>query len=239
MRIRGSLVLILLSLFSASLAAGYLAATIAPPDTSSATPRTTAGDDPVYHGPAAGGLVALTVNVDWGEEFLPDMLKICETNGVVLTFFVTGRWAAQFPDLVRAMAAAGHEIGNHGYAHPHPDGLSVEGNMRDIQLAEDILRGITGSKPHLYAPPYGERGESVLKAARSLGYRTILWSADSLDWKYRDERTIIERVRRAVDPGGIVLLHPTAATAAALPTLIDDLAAMGLQIVTVSRLLGP
>lgn len=193
--------------------------------------------EPIYNGPEDGKRVALTINVDWGEEYLPAVLETCKLKNVKLTFFVTGRWAAKFPDLVKQMAAAGHEIGSHGYAHPHPDHLSVDGNMRDIQKAEEVLQDILGVKPRLYAPPYGERGNAVLLAAEQLGYKTILWSVDSVDWKYRDQRAIIKRVTRKIHPGGIVLMHPTAATAAALPDLIDELRMQGYEVRTVSELL--
>jgi len=193
--------------------------------------------EPIYNGPEDRKRLALTINVDWGEECLPSILETCKLKNVKVTFFVTGRWAAKFPDLVKEMAAAGHEIGSHGYGHPHPDQLSVEGNMRDMQKAEEVLQNILGVKPRLYAPPYGERGTAVLQAAEQLGYKTILWSVDSLDWKYRDQKAILKRVTRKIHPGGIVLMHPTEATAAALPDLIDELKMRGYEVGTVSQLI--
>jgi len=193
---------------------------------------------PVYHGGEHTNKVALTVNVDWGEEFVLRMLEILQKENVRVTFFVTGRWAAQFPELVRQMADAGHEIGNHGYGHPHPDQLSVSLNQRDIQRAERVIQEITGRRTELYAPPYGERGPAVLTAAENAGYRTILWSVDTLDWKLRDADAITARVVNRAHPGAIVLMHPLAATAEALPTIIKELKRDGYDLITVSQLLA-
>ncbi len=193
---------------------------------------------PVYHGPETLNMVALTVNVDWGEEFVPRMLEICREHDVRLTFFVTGRWAGKFPDLVRRMDEAGHEIGNHGFGHPHPDQLSVESNLRDIQRAESAIEEILARRTSLFAPPYGEHGPAVLEAAERAGYRTILWSVDTLDWKLRDPDAITARVVNRVHPGAIVLMHPLAATAEALPVIIQELRKDGYRLVTVSQLLA-
>lgn len=196
------------------------------------------GPQPVYHGPDDAKLVALTVNVDWGEEFIPIILEICREHDIHLTFFLTGRWAGKFPDLVRRMADEGHEIGNHGFGHPHPDLLSTEQNFRDIQRAEAAIQRIISRRTTLFAPPYGERGSAVLKASEQAGYRTILWSVDTLDWKVHNADVITGRVVNRVHPGAIVLMHPLDATTKALPVIITELEKDGYQLVTVSRLLG-
>lgn len=193
---------------------------------------------PVYQGPEQEKAVALTVNVDWGEEFIPRMLEICREYDVRLTFFVTGRWAGKFPELVRRMDAAGHEIGNHGFGHLHPDQLSIAANLRDIKRAEVVIAEIIGRRTRLFAPPYGERGPAVLTAAERSGHQTILWSVDTLDWKLRDGDAVITRVVNRVHPGAIVLMHPLAATTEALPVIIRELKKDGYRFVTVSGLLA-
>jgi len=194
--------------------------------------------EPVYEGNRAVPRIALTVNVDWGEEYLPAILEACAAKKVRLTFFITGRWAEKFPEMVRRIADAGHEVGSHGYSHPHPDHLSVDDNLRDIKRAEDVLTRILGVRPRLYAPPYGERGPAVLQAAESAGYRTILWSVDSLDWRRPDREYIVRRVVDRAHNGAIVLMHPTEGTAAAVPELIEGLKDKGFELVTVSELLA-
>lgn len=193
---------------------------------------------PVYQGDESAKRVALTVNVDWGEEHLPTMLDVFSTHGAKATFFITGRWAELHPDLVRLIREKGHEIGNHGYGHPHPDHLSVEQNRADIIMAENAIFQACGCKPNLYAPPYGERGNAVLQAAEQCGYKVVLWSVDTVDWKSRNADAIQDRVRGRIHNGAIVLMHPTAPTVEALKQILPHLESKGLEAVTVSSLLA-
>lgn len=196
--------------------------------------------EPVYQGQTAEQKVAIAVNVDWGEEVLPDMLQVLEQNNVKATFFVTGRFAEKFPELVQQIAAAGHEIGNHGYKHPHPDQLSVAQNQKDITQSEAILEKLTGSKPTLYAPPYGEHGQTCLQAAEQCGYTTILWTVDTVDWEQPapSHDTLVQRVTGdKLTSGAILLMHPKTHTAEALPDIISTIKAKGYQCVKVSEVL--
>ena len=193
--------------------------------------------EPIYQGDEKSKTMALACNVFWGEEYIGRMLEILEEKDVKATFYIGGTWAEQFPELVKKIKEKGHEIGSHGYSHPHPDQLSVDENKKDIAKAETIIQKLTGEKPRLYAPPYGERGKSVLQAASDLGYRTVLWSIDTIDWQLPDPGTIVERVTSKAHNGAIVLMHPTAPTVKALPQLIDTLRKRGYQIVTVGEIL--
>jgi len=192
---------------------------------------------PVYQGSGQQKEVALTVNVFWGEEYIPRMLAVLQEEKVPATFFIGGQWAEQYPALVREIARRGNEIGSHGYAHPHPDQLSVADNINDIRRAEEILTKINGTRPQLYAPPYGEHGSAVLQAAADTGYRTILWSVDTIDWQKPSPEVIHQRVLGRVHNGAIILMHPTAPTVEALPGLIRELKRQGYRPVTVSTLL--
>ncbi|WP_243113695.1 polysaccharide deacetylase family protein [Desulfofundulus salinus] len=192
---------------------------------------------PIYQGSSREKEIALTVNVFWGEEYLPQMLDILEKEKVQATFFIGGQWAEQFPGLTRKIHQKGHEIGSHGYAHPHPDQLSVSGNLQDIRRAEEVLVKITGERPKLFAPPYGEHGPAVLQAAWEAGYRTILWSVDTVDWQRPEPQVISSRVLEKAHNGAIVLMHPTAPTVEALPVIIKELKARGYRLITVSHLL--
>ncbi|MGB9826331.1 MAG: polysaccharide deacetylase family protein, partial [Desulfofundulus sp.] len=151
--------------------------------------------------------------------------------------FIGGQWAEQFPELTRKISQKGHEIGSHGYAHPHPDQLSVSGNLQDIRRAEEVLVKVTGKRPELFAPPYGEHGPAVLRAAAEAGYRTILWSVDTVDWQRPEPELITRRVLEKAHNGAIVLMHPTAPTIEALPVIIKELKSRGYRLVTVSGLL--
>lgn len=192
---------------------------------------------PIYQGSGRYKEVALTVNVFWGEEYIPQMLDILSRNNVKATFFLGGIWVKKYPELAARIAREGHVIGSHGYSHPHPDQLSRSANLKDIQKAEEIIFQATGIRPRLYAPPYGERGPSVLQAAGQASYTTVLWSVDTVDWQLPPPEVIVERVTGKAHNGAIVLMHPTAPTVKALPEIIQRLKKEGYQMVTVPRLL--
>lgn len=194
-------------------------------------------NQPVYQGSSRHKEISLTVNVFWGEEYIPQILDILRQKNVKATFFLGGTWAKKYPELAARIAGEGHEIGSHGYSHPHPDRLSKSENMKDIKKAEEIIIQATGIKPTLFAPPYGERGRSVLQAAAEASYTTILWSVDTIDWQLPSPEVIVQRVTTKAHNGAIVLMHPTAPTVRALPEIIEKLNEKGFQLVTVSKLL--
>lgn len=194
-------------------------------------------NQPIYQGSPRHREIALTVNVFWGEEYIPQMLDILRQSNVKATFFLGGTWVKKYPELASRIAGEGHEIGSHGYSHPHPDRLSKSENLREMQKAEDIIYRATGARPRLFAPPYGERGPSVLEAADDASYTTILWSIDTVDWQLPPPDVIVQRVAGRAHNGAIVLMHPTAPTVKALPEIIQRLKKEGYQLVTVSKLL--
>lgn len=189
-------------------------------------------------GPPESSMVSLTINVDWGEEYLPDLLSILAQHGVPATFFLTGRWTENNPELAREIAAAGHEIGNHGYSHSSPNASTVEEIQAEITSTEQVIHQATGVVTRLYAPPSGECEDHVLQAAEQVGYSTILWSVDTIDWQKPDAETILARVRKKMHGGAIILAHPTAGTVEALDRMIQELEAEGYEFVTVSENLG-
>ncbi|CAA7602531.1 Glycoside hydrolase/deacetylase, beta/alpha-barrel [Acididesulfobacillus acetoxydans] len=191
-------------------------------------------------------VIALTFNVDWGEEYLPQILAELGNAGARATFFVTGRWAKNHPELVRKIAEAGQEVENHGYSHPHPDRLSVGANEEEIKKTESIIQGLIGYRTRYYAPPYGERGSSGLKAAQALGYRTVLWTLDTVDWRSGSTpgviagRILAPPVRFGIKPdqrGAIVLMHPKENTLRALPDILKALSQQGFRFLTIDQLI--
>ena len=192
---------------------------------------------PIYQGSDKEKKIALACNVFWGEEYIPRMLEVLDENNVKITFFAGGTWVEDFPDLLKKMDVAGHEIGSHGYSHPHPDQLSKSGNLRDMQKAEKLIYDTINKRPLLYAPPYGEKGSQVMKAADEQGYSFILWSVDTIDWQRPAPEVIIQRVVGKAHNGAIVLMHPTAPTVKALPTIIQNLKNEGYKFVTVGELI--
>lgn len=192
---------------------------------------------PIFQGNIAQPKVALACNVFWGEEFLPSMLNTFAENNVKITFFIGGSWVKRYPDVLKSLADHGHEIGNHSYSHPHPNSLSKDKNKEQIIKTADLIKDITGFQTNLYAPPYGEYNDTVLLAAQELGYKTIMWSIDTIDWQRPPVEIIKNRVLKKLHNGAIILIHPTEPTAKALPELIKEIQAQGYQICPVSDIL--
>lgn len=192
---------------------------------------------PVYNGNLAKAQVALACNVFWGEEYLPSMLDSLDRHDVKITFFLGGTWVAEHPELAQELARRGHELGNHSYSHPHPNSLSQEGNKAQIARTEKLVAELTGVTTRLYAPPYGEFNNSVLAAAAELGYTTIMWSIDTIDWRKPPAEKIITKVSGKLHNGAIILIHPTEPTAQALPELLFRIKEKGFAVLPVSAIL--
>lgn len=192
---------------------------------------------PIFHGNTTNPKVAFACNVFWGEEYLPTMLKTLDDNNIKITFFIGGSWGKRFPALVTELGTRGHELGNHTYSHPHPNTISKEKNKEQILRTEDLVKELTTIKTSLYAPPYGEYNDTVLSAANELGYTTIMWSIDTIDWQRPPTDVIINRVMKKIHNGAIILIHPTDATSKALPELIKQIQDKGYTISTISDII--
>lgn len=193
---------------------------------------------PVYRGPQDRPWVALAINVDWGDEVLPEMLATLRRHGVRATFFLTGRWARRSSELARRIAEEGHEIGNHGLDHVHPTELGDAELRRLVEENAGLLQEVTGQRPALFAPPYGEVDERIVRLAAATGHHTVMWTVDTLDWQRPHPSAILERVAQRVEPGAIILMHPTEPTVQALPDLLALLQSRGLSPVTVGQLVA-
>lgn len=193
---------------------------------------------PIYYGNGSRKWVAVTVNVDWGEEYLDEMLNFFAASQIKATFFITGRWCQANPELVKKICSGGHEIGNHGFYHEHVNNLSLEDNKREIELTDRALTSITKKKPRYYAPPYGEFNDTVLRAAHETGHQTILWSVDTVDWMNPSPEEVSSRVMAKVHNGAIILMHPTLSSTRALPEIIRRLKEQGYQIVSLEKLIA-
>ena len=197
------------------------------------------GKNPIYQGNPQKQEMALVINVAWGNENLPSMLDTLEQEQVKATFFLVGRWAAKYPELVRAIAAGGHEFGNHAYSDPHLPMLNREAIAQEIEDTSAVITEITGAEVQFFSPPYNDFDQKVLDVASELGYLTVLCSRDTADWMRPGIDRIVRRVVPQAHNGGIVLMHPTEQTPEALVEIIKGLKEKGYRLVTVSQLLAP
>ena len=136
-------------------------------------------DSPIYRG-TGDKQVSLMINVYWGTEYLDDMLAIFDKYNVTTTFFVGGSWVAQYPDMLQKIYACGHEIGNHGYNHKDHGSLSYNENVKEITTCGKLVFEYIGVNMTLFAPPSGDFSNDTLLAARNNGYKTIMWSRDTI-----------------------------------------------------------
>jgi len=186
-------------------------------------------------------VVAVTFDHSWGNKFTPSILDTLKQQELKVTFFIMGPWAKKFPEVAKRMAAEGHEIASHGYRHENYGDMTPEWVKEDIQKSHAQIKEVTGVDPTLIRPPNGHYSQKSLKATDELGYKTIIWNVDSLDWKNPGRDVIIDRVMKRIKPGAIILMHASdtpVQTADALPILIQKIKAEGYKIVTVGELLN-
>ncbi|HHV39413.1 MAG TPA: polysaccharide deacetylase family protein, partial [Tepidimicrobium sp.] len=177
--------------------------------------------DVYYKGKIDEKVVTFACNVDWGDEYIPSMLKLFEKYDVRITYFVTGRWAEKNPKLLKDIYDYGHEIGNHGYRHIDYDQLSYEGNKEEIMKAHNIIKNTLGIESNYFAPPSGAYNDNTIRAAKDLNYDIIMWSIDTIDWREdATEDKIMDRIISKLHNSAIILMHPTQETLKALPGLI-------------------
>ena len=201
------------------------------------TQMVNANNGAIYYGNKNSNKVCLMINVYWGTEFLEEMLEILKENNVKTTFFVGGCWANKNVEVLKKIVEDGHEIGNHGYNHLDMVKQNLKNFEKEIKLTEDIVFNNTGVKTRLFAPPSGSVNEKVVNNALNLGYKTIMWTHDTIDWRDKDENLIFDRATKNTVGGDLILMHPTLCTKNSLDKIIKALLNKNLIITSVSKVL--
>ena len=195
---------------------------------------------PIYCVDTAEKKIALSFDAAWGNEDTEKILEILKNHNVRATFFMTGGWVDSYPEDVKKIVDAGHDLGNHSEHHKNMSELSLKDCKAEIQSVHDKVKKLTGVEMKLFRPPYGDYDNEVIQAVRELGYYPIQWSVDSLDWKNYGVDSVIQTVTQHKDlgPGAIILCHNGVKyTAEALDKLIEELEGQGYQIVPISELI--
>ena len=195
-------------------------------------------DLPIYCVDREQKVVSLTFDAAWGNEDTQTLIDILGKYNIKATFFVVGDWVDKYPESVKALSDAGHEIMNHSNKHPYMTKLSEKQMIDEINACNDKIEAITGVRPILFRPPYGDYNDAVVSTLRNIGMYTIQWDVDSLDWKNLGSDNVRERVISKVKPGSIVLFHNAAVdTPPALPGIIEELIRQGYSFAKVSELI--
>lgn len=197
------------------------------------------GPVPIYRGNPKKPAAALMVNVAWGTEHLPSMLKILKQENVKATFFLDGSWLKKHPKEAKAITRDGHEIGNHAFSHPLMSRISQERIDQEIGKTEKLIEEILQTKSRWFAPPAGDYNEQVVKHAYKYQMNTVLWTVDTVDWKKSSTpKWMIDRVQSQLENGSLLLTHPTDRTVEALPEMIRIGKRKGIKWGTVSEVLS-
>lgn len=195
-------------------------------------------DLPIYSVSTDQKICSISFDAAWGNEDTEDLIRILEKYNVKTTFFVVGSWVDKYPESVKQLSDAGHEVMNHSDIHPHMTKLSKEDMLKELNSCNDKIQKITGVRPTLFRPPYGDYSNDVISTVRENQMYTIQWDTDSLDWKDLSKEDIFKRVTENVKPGSIVLFHNAAKnTPQALPMILEKLTNDGYKIVPISELI--
>lgn len=195
---------------------------------------------PIYCVSTQKPYIALTFDAAWGNEDTQTILSILEKHNVKATFFMTGGWVKSYPEDVKAILAAGHDLGNHSENHLNMSQLSQKEKEEELMLVHNRVKQLTDYEMFLFRPPYGDYDEEVVNCAKNCNYYTIQWDVDSLDWKDYGTESIIKTVceHKHLGNGSIILMHNGAKyTASALERLIETLHKKGYEFVPLSDLI--
>jgi probable sporulation protein (polysaccharide deacetylase family) len=194
--------------------------------------------NPIYRGNGAKPMVGLMINVAWGNEYLPPMLDILKKSNIKATFFFDGTWLSKNMETAQRIIAEGHEASNHAYTHPDMSKLGIERQRQEIGKTEALLKKL-GVRNVWFAPPSGYYNSATVKASSEFGLRTVLWTLDTVDWRNPEPSAVIGKIGRKVEPGSLILMHPTSTSAKALQGMIKAIRAKGYLPGTVSETLSP
>ena len=136
---------------------------------------------PIYCVDTPEKKVSISFDAAWGADDTDELLRILNENDVKTTFFMCGYWVDDYPEEVKKIAEAGHDLGNHSATHPHMSQLTKEQIKEELQTAHQKVKTLTGVDMELFRPPFGEYDNKTIEAAEETGYYTIQWDVDSLD----------------------------------------------------------
>ena len=227
----GRITWVLLMAVTVSGAAGYLA------EYSTVSSNVNGRELPICSVETEDAKVALTFDVAWENGDLPEILDVLEEEGVKVSFFVTGEWAEQNPELLKKIRDLGHDLGNHSQDHKSMTQLTYEEKREEISEAHERVKEIAGVEMNLFRTPYGNYDDEVILRAKEQGYDTVLWNVDSMDWKDYGKDQIVNTVLRhkELTNGSIIRFHcGTKYTAEALGEVIQGLQEQGYEVVGVT-----
>jgi peptidoglycan-N-acetylglucosamine deacetylase len=205
-----------------------------------------------WYGPTFTGLprgsrqIALTYDDGPNDPHTLRLLEVLARHGVQATFFLIGRYVQQRPELAREIVQAGHVVGNHTFTHPLLVFKSDAEIRQELSQCRSALQEAIGDPTNLFRPPFGGRRPAVLRAARDLGMKPIMWSVTGYDWTAPPAEVIERKVAKQIRGGDVILLHDgghnqmgadRAQTVIATERLITRYKAEGLEFLTIRQMM--
>jgi peptidoglycan/xylan/chitin deacetylase (PgdA/CDA1 family) len=196
-------------------------------------------------GPRGSKQIALTYDDGPNDPHTLKLLEVLARHSVRATFFMIGRYVQQRPDIARAVAQAGHVIGNHTFTHPLLIFKSEEQTRKELVDCHQALQDAIGERSTLFRPPFGGRRPATLRIARKLGLQTVMWNVTGYDWNAPPAAVIEKKVARQMRGGDVILLHDgghramgadRAQTVMATENLIRRYRDQGYEFVTVEEM---
>lgn len=193
---------------------------------------------PIYSVEREDKVVSISFDCAWGVEHTDEILKALKVSDVRATWFMVEFWADKYPEYVKKIDAAGHEIGTHSSTHSYMSKQNAEEIKLELTQSSKVIEDITGKKVELFRPPYGDYDNELIKTSSELGYYTIQWDTDSLDWKDLSATDIAMKVINNVGCGSIILMHNNGLhTAEAVPIILETLKNRGYSFVPIGELI--
>lgn len=193
---------------------------------------------PIYSVEREDKVVSISFDCAWGTEYTDDILKALKVSDVRATWFMVEFWTEKYEDFVKKISEAGHEIGTHSSTHSYMSKQNAEEIKMELSSSAEAIEKVTEKKVELFRPPYGDYDDELIKTASELGYYTIQWDVDSLDWKDLSAADIAMRVINGVKNGSIILMHNNGLhTAEAVPIILETLKNRGYSFVPVGELI--
>ncbi len=196
---------------------------------------------PIFYVETDKKAVGLTFDISWGDKTPDKVLDVLSQHDQEATFFISGPWANHYKSIVSRIVNDGHEIASHGQEHINLSRENKETIIKNIQTSHNILVNLTDRTPKYFRPPNGDYDDLVVLTAREMGYETIIWAVDSLDWKNPGSTYIVERVSKLVFPGAVLLFHASDSakqTHEALPMVLENLKSAGYEILPLDQLMS-
>ena len=193
---------------------------------------------PIYSVEREDKVVSISFDCAWGTDYTDDILNALKVSDVRATWFMVEFWTDKYGDYVKKIDAAGHEIGTHSSTHSYMSKQNSEEIKLELTSSSKVIEDITGKKVELFRPPYGDYDDELIRTASELGYYSIQWDVDSLDWKDLSATDIAMRVINGVKNGSIILMHNNGLhTAEAVPIILETLKNRGYSFVPIGELI--